>query len=139
WDNLFVAGSDEVWKVDCLPTALFGYQHVDSNGLILFYFKRARFCSESPFDPIFHVENVGAGRQRDMKRPFAVRRNPRGFCLSILTQDDERIFLIGFGGSIRWPLLGNLSALSFLQRNDCQMPVHETWRRRLEHAARGQH
>ena len=60
---------------------------------------------------VLHIEDVLARRQGGAIVAVAVRRDVRDCSMSILTQDDERIFLIGFGRTLRETFLRKLNFL----------------------------
>jgi len=89
--------------------------HIDADSLIGHNREWLRFRAHvSAYTPL-HIENIVARGERDAIVSIPIRRNPRNFFLSVLTQDDQWIVGIVFrrlGGHV---FIGRLDRLG---RND---------------------
>src|SRR5438132_3072980 len=74
---------------------------------------------------VLHIQNIGAGRQRNAIASIPVGGNPRDFLSPVLAEDDQRIFTIGFRRDLRRV---SIRKLNRFRGDDMQVSLHETWR-----------
>jgi len=97
--------------------------HIDANSLVRDNREWLRgrvdaFCGAFFCWAFLHAENVSAGWQRDAIVSRLVCSQPRDFSFPVLTQDDQWVLGISFGG--RYVIWFNRS-----DHDNLQMPFHE--------------